>query len=194
MKLLALLAVATTLSAQTSDVLLKDVRIALPVGPDQVLIIGGEAKGADGDLDYINRDSCIAQFPKSDKSNRLQPGEVIYLVPPDQIDHLRFSPSTNWHIGDQWKVYAGTGRWQRLRSSHSPWSSTAEDLAATRRRAQTSKVRSSPPPAATSPLRARDSAMSPSPALNPGSSIHGGSGTGYLSCAAVRATMRSVSN
>jgi hypothetical protein len=102
---------AATLSAQPSqpvgDPMFRNVRIALRFGSEQVLIVGGEIRGP-----YSNNildDASINKFPKATHNASLQPGEVIYLVPAQDLNHFQFEPDTKWRIGDRWKLYPGAG-------------------------------------------------------------------------------------
>jgi hypothetical protein len=102
---------AAMLSAQPSqpvgDPMFKNVRIALRFGSEQVLIIGGEIRGPynHGILDVAS----VNRFPKATPSANLQPGEVVYLVPAQNMNRFQFEPDTKWRIGDRWKVFPGAG-------------------------------------------------------------------------------------
>ena len=102
---------AVTLSAQPGrierDPLFRDVRIALRFGSDQVLLIGGEIRGPA--VDGILYDKAIEKFPRSTHYARLEPGGLIFAVPPQYISRYRFEPDTKWKAGDRWKLYPGAG-------------------------------------------------------------------------------------
>jgi hypothetical protein len=102
---------AATLSAQPSqpvgDPMFRNVRIALRFGSEQVLIVGGEIRGP-----YSNNildDASINKFPKATHNASLQPGEIIYLVPAQDLNHFQFEPDTKWRVGDRWKLHPGAG-------------------------------------------------------------------------------------
>jgi hypothetical protein len=98
---------AATLPAQPSqpvgDPMFKNVRIALRFGSEQVLIVGGEIRGA------IVEDTSINKFPKATHDASLLPGELIYLVPAQALNRFQFEPDTKWRVGDRWKLYRGAG-------------------------------------------------------------------------------------
>ena len=102
---------AMTLPAQPvrveRDPLFRDVRIALRLGSDQVLLIGGEIRGPA--VDGIVYDRGIEKFPRSTRYARMSPGGLIYLVPPEYISRYEFDPDTKWKAGDRWKLYPGAG-------------------------------------------------------------------------------------
>jgi hypothetical protein len=104
-------ALAVTLSAQPGrperDPLFRDVRIALRFGSDQVLLVGGEIRGPS--INGIVYDKSIEKFPRSTRYARLEPGGLLYTVPPQYISRFEFEPETKWNAGDRWKVYPGAG-------------------------------------------------------------------------------------
>ncbi len=91
-----------------TDALFKDARIALRFGSGQVLIVGGEIRGPYNRYGSLD-DSSIDKSPQPTVYASMLPGELIYLVQPQDMTRFQFKPETKWRIGDRWKVYPGAG-------------------------------------------------------------------------------------
>ena len=106
---LALFLAAITASAATVDPLLKNLRIALRMGPDHVLLIGGELQG------YMESEvvrSVKEEFPEDlrfvRQRPRVAPVDDMHFASPERLARFQFLPDTPWAPGDRWLLHTGS--------------------------------------------------------------------------------------
>lgn len=105
---LALLATVGAAPAATVDPLLKDFRIALRMGPDRVLLIGGELQGyrESEEVRTVNED-FPADLPAIRKRPRVAPVDDMHFASPERLAKFHFAPETLWKPGDRWQLHTG---------------------------------------------------------------------------------------
>lgn len=105
---LALLATVGAARAATVDPLLKDFRIALRMGPDRVLLIGGELQGY---LESEEVRTVIEDFPADltaiRQRPRVAPVDDMHFASPERLAKFHFAPETLWKPGDRWQLHPG---------------------------------------------------------------------------------------
>ena len=102
---LALLATVGAARAATVDPLLQDFRIALRMGPDQVLIIGGQVqKGLEPGAATFDEAFPVDKTLSRNLSGII-PFDEIRSATPEQLAELQLDRETPWRFGDRWMLH-----------------------------------------------------------------------------------------